>query len=216
MTKTHHPNRLRGLQTILWGATAIAALAVGAALLWRTDHVPAGSGTIMTGEAAILNDYHLTDHYGQSVTPESYAGTWQMVFFGFTHCPDVCPMTLAYMSDVMDSLGSDAAHVTPIFITVDPERDTIEVMDAYASAFHPALVGLTGTQAQVDTAARNFRVWHERAEDETALDGYTLIHTGYIHIMRPDGRFEDVVYEGGQTPENFAERLSMLIKKGSQ
>ncbi|MGK8236774.1 SCO family protein [Roseovarius sp. MS2] len=169
----------------------------------------------MTGEAAILNEYALVDQSGQSVTPDTYAGTWQMVFFGFTHCPDICPMTLSYMAEVMDHLGPRTDNVTPIFITVDPARDTVDVMKAYSEAFHPSLVGLTGTQAQVDAAARNFRVWHERSEDDLAPDGYIIAHTGFIHLMRPDGRFEDVYLDSRQTPEDMAAELSALISEAS-
>lgn len=204
-------NSLGGLQTCLWAAVALSMVFVGASTILRDSSQRASASRSVSGEAVIVNDYTLVDQFGQTVTPDTYAGTWQMVFFGFTHCPDICPMTLGYMAEVMDALGPEADLVTPIFITVDPARDTVDVMAAYSSAFHPSLVGLTGTQAQVDAAAHSFRVWHERTEDDLAPDGYIIAHTGFIHLMRPDGRFEDVFLDSRQTPWDMAARLAALI-----
>jgi protein SCO1/2 len=207
------PDRLRRIRHALWVAAASLAVVSGGAFLWRAmapSELPTPS---VTGEAAITNAYTLTDHTGRAVTPDAYAGRWQLVFFGFTYCPDICPTTLAYMASVMDLLGPDADRVAPIFITVDPARDTVPVMAEYVAAFHPRLIGLTGTAAQVAEAAVNFRVWYERAEDTAAPDGYLMAHSGYIHLMRPDGRLNDVFQEGGQPPEALAEQISMLIEK---
>lgn len=214
MTANHFT--LPALRYGLWAFAGAAALALGAALLWQARTAQEPPAARVTGEAAITNAYTLTDQTGQSVTPETYAGTWQMIFFGFTHCPDVCPTTLAYMAQTMDELGPVAAEeVTPIFITVDPTRDTVEVMAAYADAFHPRLQGLTGTEAQTAEAARNFRVYYDSIEDETAPDGYTMAHSDVVYLMRPDGRFEDVVREGYQSPAELAERLTGLIEATS-
>jgi protein SCO1/2 len=146
------------------------------------------------------------------VTADSFDGQWQLVFFGFTHCPDICPTTLAYMAQVMDELGPDAVQVTPLFFTVDPARDTRDIMAAYVEAFHARMVGLTGTEAQVAEAASNFRVWYGRAEDTTAPDGYTMAHSGHIYVMAPDGRFVDVWLEGEAPAEAFAADLLNLIQ----
>lgn len=186
-------------------------MAFGGAGLWRAL-VPADlPAPRVTGEAAIVNAYTLTDHTGRTVSTDAYAGRWQLVFFGFTYCPDICPTTLAYMASVMDLLGPEADRVAPIFITVDPARDTVEVMADYVEAFHPRLIGLTGSDAQTAEAAANFRVWYERDEDAAAPDGYLMAHSGYIYLMRPDGRFEAVFREGDQPPEALAEEISMHI-----
>jgi protein SCO1/2 len=146
-------------------------------------------------------------------TAETFNGQWQLVFFGFTHCPDICPTTLAYLAQVMDSLGPEAAQVTPIFITVDPARDTAEVMAAYVGAVHPRMVGLTGTEARIAEAARNFRAWYEPSEDAAAPDGYSMAHVGHIYVMAPDGRFVDVWLEGDTSAESFAANLKSLMRK---
>jgi protein SCO1/2 len=197
----------------MWGAAAGAALAIGGAFLWLELSLPRPHDVQVTGEADIRNAYTLTDHTGRAVTAADFAGRWQMVFFGFTYCPDICPTTLAYMATVMDLLGTEAERVAPIFITVDPGRDTVPVMAEFVAAFHPRLVGLTGTEAQVAEAARNFRVYYERMEDAAAPDGYLMAHSGYIYLMRPEGRFEAVFREGNQPPEELAEQISMRIEK---
>ncbi|MGR3444420.1 MAG: SCO family protein [Roseovarius sp.] len=203
---------MRRIPRGLWALTGIAAVGLGAAFLWQAQTPPAPPAPRVTGEAAITNAYTLTDHTGRSVTANSFDGQWQLVFFGFTHCPDICPTTLAYMARVMDELGPNAAQVTPIFVTVDPARDTRDVMAAYVEAFHPRMVGLTGTEAQVAEAAGNFRVWYERAEDTTAPDGYTMAHSGHIYVMAPDGRFVDVWLEGDAPAGAFAADLLNLIQ----
>lgn len=204
---------MRRIRRLLWTAATGAAVAFGGAFLWRTMTPSELPTPRVTGEAAITNAYTLTDHSGRPVTPDTYAGRWQLVFFGFTYCPDICPTTLAYIGSVMDMLGPDANRVAPIFITVDPVRDTVEVMAEYVAAFHPRLIGLTGTEAQVAEAAANFRVWDERSEDAAAPDGYLMAHSGYIYLMRPGGGFESVFQEGGQPPQALAEQISLLIEK---
>lgn len=213
MNTTSSSDVLRRIRRVLWAAVATSVLAVGGTALWRaltpSDLPPPRA----TGEAAIVNAYTLTEHTGRTVTADAYAGRWQLVFFGFTFCPDICPTTLAYMANVMDMLGPEADRVAPIFVTVDPARDTVEVMADYVAAFHPRLIGLTGTEAQTAEAAANFRVWYERAEDAASPDGYLMAHSGYIYLMRPDGRFEAVFREGDQPPEKLAEEISIHIEK---
>lgn len=213
MPQLSHSSRLGRIRLLLWIAVAIMVLAISAASLWRITTQSTLSETQFTGEADIRNDYTLTDHTGREVTPADFTGRWQLIFFGFTYCPDICPTTLAYMANVMDSLGAQADQVVPIFITVDPQRDTVPVMAEYVSAFHPRLIGLTGNEAQTTEAVENFRVWFERTEDDTAPDGYLMAHSGYIYLMRPDGKFEAVFLESDLSPEDMAKELSARIKK---
>lgn len=204
---------LSRIRRTIWGMAAVAALVTGGAFLWKELSPPRPHDVRVTGEADIRNAYTLTDHTGRAVTAADFAGRWQMVFFGFTYCPDICPTTLAYMARVMDLLAERSDQVAPLFITVDPARDTAPVMAEYVAAFHPRLVGLTGTEAQVAAAARNFRVYYERMEDAAAPGGYLMAHSGYIYLMRPDGRFDSVFRESGQPPEDLAEEIAMRIEK---
>jgi protein SCO1/2 len=199
----------RRIRLAIWTGAAAILLAAGAgALILRTDPLPAAPLASTIGEADIRSEFSLTDHTGRAVTQADYAGRWQLVFFGFTHCPDICPTTLAYMASVLDLLGPRADGVAPLFVTVDPVRDTVPVMAEYVSAFHPRLIGLTGTEAQVAEAAASFRTWYERVENETAPDGYMMAHAGHIYLMRPDGTFEAVFQEKEQPPEDLADLIS--------
>ncbi|MAW86248.1 MAG: electron transporter [Phyllobacteriaceae bacterium] len=200
-TKT---TQLRRIRFSLWILVAAAALALGGAYFVRTIGIREPPPPVTVGEAAIRSEFSLIDHNGNRVTEADFLGRWQLVFFGFTHCPDVCPTTLAYMANVLDRLGEEVERVAPIFITVDPSRDTPEVMAEYVQAFHPKLVGLTGSEAEVAAAAQSFRVYYEKMEEETAPDGYLMAHSGHIYLMTPEGRFEDVFREGDQSAEEMA------------
>lgn len=204
---------LRRIRLVLWGTVAAVLLVTGGALMLRT-HVPPPTPEVSSvGETDIHSEFSLTDHSGRAVTEADFTGRWQLVFFGFTHCPDICPTTLAYMASVLDLLGPEADRVAPLFITVDPARDTVPVMAEYVSAFHPRLMGLTGSEAQVAEATRNFRTWYERMDDEDAPDGYMMAHAGHIYLMRPDGQFETAFQERDQPPEDMAEQVLARIRK---
>lgn len=218
MTTELATRRLRRIRLVLWGVVTAVLLATGGALMMRSYLLPPTSEGISVevatiGETDIRSEFTLMDHTGRAVTEADFTGRWQLVFFGFTHCPDICPTTLAYMASVLDLLGPDAERVVPLFITVDPARDTVPVMAEYVAAFHPRLVGLTGTEAQVAEATRNFRTWYERMDDENAPDGYMMAHAGHIYLMRPDGQFETAFQERDQPPEDMAEQVLARIRK---
>ena len=142
-----------------------------------------------TGKALIESEFSLVDHTGTPVTDDDFAGKWQLVFFGFTYCPDVCPTTLSEMSVVLEKLGDDADQVQPLFITVDPERDTPEVMAAYVALFDSRIVGLTGTGVQIKQALRAFRVYYAKVEREGLPDDYTMDHSAFVYLMSPEGAY---------------------------
>lgn len=171
------------------GLLAVGVLAVAAGTWALMDWLaPAQSGQ-RTGEAAIESDFVLVDEGGKEATDEDFQGQWQLVFFGFTHCPDICPTTLDTVARVMEDLGDDAKQVQPLFITVDPERDTPEVMAEYTSLFHPRIVGLTGTPEQVKDAAGAFRAYYAKVQREGAPDGYSMDHSAFIYLMDPKGDY---------------------------
>ena len=137
--------KLAGLRYALWGLTVVAGLLLVGLYMTGTPTPQQGGRTTYSGEAAIRSEFTLTDHTGARVTGNDFLGRWQLVSFGFTFCPDVCPTTLAHMAGVLDTLGETADRIAPLFITVDPDRDTPDIMADYVSAFHPRLVGLTGS-----------------------------------------------------------------------
>jgi protein SCO1/2 len=123
------------------------------------------------------------------VTDADFAGRWQLVFFGFTYCPDVCPTTLATVSAALAELGEDADQVAPLFVTVDPERDTPAAMAEYLANFDPRIVGLTGSPEQIKAAAKAFRVYYARVDKDDQPDGYTMDHSAFLYLMGPDGDY---------------------------
>jgi protein SCO1/2 len=137
--------------------------------------------------AAIGGPFRLVDQDGRTVTDQDLKGHPFLVFFGFTHCPDVCPTALFEMSEIMRALGPDADRLRAVFITVDPERDTPAVLKDYLSSFDPHLTGLTGDPAAVAAAAKAYRVYFRKVP----LDGgdYTMDHTAITYLMDKDGRF---------------------------
>lgn len=126
---------------------------------------------------------------GRTVTPEDYRGRFQLVSFGFVSCPDVCPTTLLEMQQVLAALGPRASQVQPLFISVDPERDTLAVLGAYTAAFDPRIVGLTGPAALVERAAQAFKVRYDKVREPGAAPGiYTMDHTAGLFLVGPDGQ----------------------------
>jgi protein SCO1/2 len=137
--------------------------------------------------AAIGGPFKLTDQTGKEVTDQDLKGRPFLVFFGFTHCPDVCPTTLFDVSEILRSLGPDADRVRALFITVDPERDTPAVMKDYLSSFDPHLSGLTGDPAAVAAVAKAYRVYFKKVPNDQG--GYTMDHTAIVYLMDKEGRF---------------------------
>jgi protein SCO1/2 len=137
--------------------------------------------------AAIGGPFKLVDQNGQIVTDEDLKGRPFLVFFGFTHCPDVCPTTLFDVSEILRALGPDADRTRALFITVDPERDTPAVMKDYLSSFDPHLSGLTGNAAEIAAVAKAYRVYFKKVPLEQG--GYTMDHTAIVYLMDKDARF---------------------------
>ncbi len=185
---------------------AVAFLAGGAlAFALRGE----GPKPVSVGTAAIGGPFSLTNHLGQRVTEKDFAGRYLLVFFGFTNCPDVCPAGLQVMSAALDKLGAKADGVMPIFVTVDPARDTPEVMKAYASAFHPRLVGLTGTEAEIQAMSKTYRVYAKRVDDPGSPDGYTMDHSGFIYLMDQAGAYLSH-FSNSANPDEIANRIAAL------
>jgi protein SCO1/2 len=146
-----------------------------------------GVGTGAIQAAAIGGPFHLIDQDGQPFSDQDLKGKTFLVFFGFTHCPDVCPTTLFDMSEIMRNLGPEADRTAALFISVDPERDTQEAMKDYMSSFDPHVRGLTGNAEALAAVAKAYRVYYKKVP----LDGgdYTMDHTAIVYLMDKEGRF---------------------------
>ena len=158
--------------------------------------------------AAIGGPFQLTDQNGKAVTDKNLKGKPTLIFFGYTHCPDVCPTSLFEISEVLRAMGRDADKVNAIFISVDPERDTPAAMKDYLSSFDPHLEGLSGDPAEVAKVITSYRVY---AKKVPAKDGdYTMDHTALIYLMDRDGRFVSP-FNLKRTPEEAAADLKKYL-----
>lgn len=147
------------------------------------------SNTEVSGKALIGGPFTLVDDTGKRVTDKDYRGRYMLVFFGFTACPDICPAGLQLISAVLDKLGPKADRVTPIFISVDPQRDTPQKLAAYVKNFNPHLVGLTGTPEEIAAVAKAYKVYYQKVPNESAPADYGMDHTSIIYLMDPNGEF---------------------------
>ncbi len=152
-------------------------------------------------------EFHLTDHTGKARTLADFRGKVVAVFFGYTHCPDVCPTTLADMSLVMEKLGKDAARVQVLFITVDPERDTPELLAHYAPAFNPTFISLYGDMQATEEVAKAFNV---KFEKQPTSSGYNVDHSAGTLLIDPKGRVR-LLAPYGQLPEWLVEDIRLLL-----
>ena len=181
-----------------------ASLVVGLVLmLWVM-----GGLRHVTAPAAIGGPFQLTDQTGQTVTDKSMQGRPSLIFFGFTHCPDVCPTTLFEMSEVLKAMGEDADRVNAYYISVDPERDTQAAMKEYLSSFDPRLKGLTGNAEEIAKVLSEYRVY---AKKVPLKDGdYTMDHTALIYLMDRDGKFVSP-FNINRKPEDAASDLKPYL-----
>ena len=174
----------RSLRVVsMLGAFLCGLVLVFGAILFVT----ARSSSIGPALAAVGGPFHLVDQDGKAVSDEDMKGRPFLVFFGFTHCPDICPTTLFDMSQMLHTLGPDAGRIGVLFITVDPERDTPAVLKDYLSNFDPHLRGLTGDPAAVNVALKAFRVYAKKVPLEGS--DYTMDHTAVVYLMDKNGRF---------------------------
>ena len=164
-------------------------------------------------KALIGGPFTLVDHHGKTVTNEDFSGKYMLVYFGYTYCPDVCPMDLQGMSDALDRLPEDVLNrIAPIFITIDPDRDTVEDMAKYVQAIHPNLLGLTGNEEQIKAVKKAYRVYGAKDKQEEGADpaAYLLSHTSYIYLMDRQGEYA-THFRGQTDPEVIAKRLQETI-----
>lgn len=200
-TQTAAPPPQRPPRTFLFAVIGllVAVLLLGAGgFFWLT-------GT--TGGPTIGGPFTLVGTDGGTVSSQDFRGKYMLVYFGYTYCPDVCPTTLNSVAQAMGKLGAKAAQVQPIFITVDPERDTPAVMKRYVSAFSPSLLGLTGTPAQIAAVAKAYRVYYARHVTGPGPNDYSMDHSSIIYLMGPDGQFIEPI-AAGDSGEQMAKAIA--------
>lgn len=198
---------------LIVGTLAALAGVIGAVAFipGALDNLAPQRSTITTGKALVGGPFELTAHNGDRVTDQSYRGRLMLVYFGFTYCPDICPAGLQVMTAALDALGDKADQVAPLFITVDPERDTPEQLKSYVSSFHKNMIGLSGSLEDIDKAAKAYRVYYRKAQDP-ALNDYTMDHTSFFYLMDGNGEFV-THFPHVIAPEKLAQRLAQELKQ---
>jgi protein SCO1 len=200
MNTTTKPNRILYVTM----AVLLAVLLIGAGgFLWLSSggrDNPLGIGGPFT----------LLDGNGQTVTDKDFRGKYMLVYFGYTFCPDVCPTTLNAVADAMDKLGPGASSIQPLFITVDPKRDTPAVVKQYAAAFGPKIEGLTGTPEEIAQVAKEYRVYYAEHRTGTGPNDYSMDHSSVLYLMGPNGDFVAPV-RADQSGEQIAVNLKKLM-----
>ena len=200
---------MRRIPVVLLPVLLVAALLLGA-LIWQTSDTLPGLGRVVgTGTAAVGGPFVLTDQNGKPRSSAEFRGRFMMIYFGYTYCPDVCPTTLALMGDALDKLGPARSRVVPIFITVDPQRDTPAQLKSYLKAFGPDFVGLTGSVKTITKVAGDFRVYFKK--QPLPGGGYGMDHSSVIYLMAPDGRFVTYWDDTAIGPNKLAAELRARI-----
>lgn len=191
----------------------IIGLSIGAfsALLLFGGKVDWFKSDQISGKALVGGPFKLINHLGEPVTEKNFYGKYTLVFFGYTYCPDVCPSELQVMSAALDRLKSKADDIVPIFITIDPERDTAKQMADYVSHFHSKFVGLTGSPEAIQAAARAYRVYYSKSKDSESNSDYLMDHSSIVYLMDRKGEYK-THFSFGTPPEKMAEKISSIIK----
>jgi protein SCO1 len=196
------------LRVSSFGLPVLASIVFATALI--AGELPARA----TGPVTIGGPFTLTVPDGTTVTDETYRGRWLLVFFGYTFCPDTCPTTLSQVALSLQKLGADAAKVQPIFITVDPVRDTPEVMGQYTEAFDSRIVGLTGSPQQVAAVMEEYGAYSAQREIGAGGD-YLVDHSTYIYIIDPSGKFVRGL-DSSTRSSDIADTLRNIIAKSTE
>jgi cytochrome oxidase Cu insertion factor (SCO1/SenC/PrrC family) len=211
---------------VLFAFVVVGLMAAGA--LWRLGDMPQQSGPVTTvaEDAASVDTFGgpftLTDQDGMRRTDAEFRGKYMLIFFGYTFCPDVCPTTLAVEAEALDKIGERASRIVPIFITVDPKRDTSEKLKSYLSAFdaqppsaRPNFIGLTGTDEEIEKVADAYEVYYRAHLDGRfgGAEDYSVDHTGNVYLMSPEGKFV-AYYSQGISPDELTADLMMKIPPG--
>ncbi len=196
----------RAFRIVVIAAAFLAGLLAAMAVVVLV--VGPNRGVVSTGIASVGGPFRLLDHNGRSMTEADLKGRPFLVFFGFTHCPDVCPTKLFEVSEVLGKLGPEAKKISALFVTVDPERDTPEKMKEYLSSFNPQLVGLTGDLDAIAAMAKAYRVYFKKMPLEAG--GYTMDHTAIVYLMNKNGEFV-APFNLNRSPEQAAADLRRYL-----
>jgi cytochrome oxidase Cu insertion factor (SCO1/SenC/PrrC family) len=200
---------MRRISIILIPVALAAALILGF-YIWRVgDDVPALGRNVQTGTAQIGGPFVLVDQNGAPRASSDFRGRFMLIYFGYSYCPDVCPTTLSLMAEALDKLGSRASQVVPVFITIDPERDTPAKLKPYMASFGPRFVGLTGDLASIKKVADAYRVYVKKVP--LSGGGYAMSHSSVMYLMGPGGKFVAYWDDTSIGPDKLAAEIRARI-----
>lgn len=173
----------------------------------KTDH-----NNIITGEMRIGGPFTLIDENGQAVTDQDFAGQYKLMYFGFSFCPDICPIELQKMAEVYDSLTSEEQEkLSMLFVTVDPARDTPQQLKDYTDLFHTELIGLTGSLEQIEAIENTYKIYQSKVFTDNDKDDYLVDHSSYIYLMSPSDDFL-ALYKMQTSPAEISENVKTYIQ----
>ncbi|MEM9098356.1 MAG: SCO family protein [Pseudomonadota bacterium] len=202
---------MRRIVLAMTGAACLLIVAGAAFLLsQQTPERPAPAAALNIGGADIGGPFTLVDHTGEERTSASLIQGPTLLYFGYTYCPDVCPIDTQVMVDIVDVLDEKGIQATPVFITVDPARDDVESMAIYAEIMHPKMIAMTGSDDQIATAAKAYKAYYQRVETDSAAD-YLMNHSAYLYLVDPDGL--QAMYRRGFAPEEIAEDIAWVLDR---
>lgn len=194
------------------GALCLGAVGAGVVLALQEDEKPVlGASAIDATGSTLGGPFTMTSHQGETVTADALIDGPTLLYFGYTYCPDVCPFDVQHMADAVDLLAEEGIEVTPVFVTVDPERDTTEQLGYFVDAMHPQMVGLRGEGPALEQAATAYKVFYSRVNDPEDSEHYLMNHTAYTYFQLPE---EGVVriFRNGFPPEETAAEVKRVLE----
>lgn len=205
---------MKSVRLIAWGAVLIVMAFVGFKMFMAPATTSSTTTTATSGGPG--GPFALTTHSGKTVTDKDFLGKYMMVYFGYSYCPDVCPLELQKLTTALLDLekeGFDTSPVQPLFISIDPARDTPEALQDYVPLFHPSLIGLTGSEDAVKAAANEYKVYYARRESDD-VNEYLMDHLSVIFFMDQSGNYKQL-FTAKHKPADIANALKPLLKKAA-
>ena len=209
-----------GARLIRMFVACVVAAVGSAAIVWWMNRPAENDGSLIGGfsSASVGGPFELTDHTGSDVTDADFLGRPMLMYFGFTYCPDVCPTELSRVASVATELSLDGGNgrsaITPVFVTIDPERDDPPAIAQYVGLFHPDMVGLTGTPEQIAAIARTYRVYYQRVSLPDSADDYTMDHSSYLYAIDARGEVADV-FTPDDDIDHMVDVMQRLVEVGT-
>jgi protein SCO1/2 len=200
-----------------WIILILALAIAGAAALWLVEgrdpgQVPQQTGLLARPSDTVGGPFSLIDQSGRRVTEKSWPGKYLLIYFGYTFCPDACPTELLTIGQALDALPEDKADkIQPIFITIDPARDTAAKLGDYVSSFHPNLIGLTGSDAEIAAVAREYQVYYQKTSSAGNTSDYVMDHSSYVYLVDPAGKTIGIFSSDAQA-DDLAKSLERAVQ----